>query len=69
MEKVKVISESCIEELKLDYVVAIRCNPGVWMPLTQRIRSNKWRKFNRIFADGKKQVRYIREIIYDKRTE
>lgn len=37
------------------------------MPSHQRIRYNKWRKFDRIFADGKKQVRYIREVIYDKR--
>ncbi|NEQ21563.1 MAG: hypothetical protein F6K28_20565 [Microcoleus sp. SIO2G3] len=47
----------CLEELKLDYVVAIRSNHGVWMPSHQRIRYNKWRKFDRIFADGKKQIR------------
>jgi SRSO17 transposase len=57
----------CLEELKLDYVVAIRSNHGVWMPTHQRIRYNKWRKFNRIFADGKKQIRYIREVIYGQR--
>jgi len=59
----------CLEELKLNYVVAIRSNHGVWMPSHQRIRYNKWRKFDRIFADGKKQVRYIREVIYGKRRE
>jgi SRSO17 transposase len=32
-----------------------------------KIRYNKWRKFDRIFADGKKQIRYIREVIYGKR--
>lgn len=57
----------CLEELKLDYVVAIRSNHGVWMPSHQRVRYNKWRKFDRIFADGKKQIRYIREVIYGKR--
>jgi SRSO17 transposase len=57
----------CLEEQKLDYVVAIRSNHGVWMPSHQRIRYNKWRKFDRIFADGTKQVRYIREVIYGKR--
>lgn len=57
----------CLEELKLEYVVAIRSNHGVWMPSHQRVRYNKWRKFNRIFADGNKQVRYIREVIYGKR--
>jgi len=57
----------CLEELKLEYVVAIRSNHGVWMPSHQRVRYNKWRKFNRIFADGNKQIRYIREVIYGKR--
>ena len=59
----------CLEELELEYVVAIRSNHGVWMPFHQRIRYNKWRKFDRIFADGKKQVRYIREVIYGKRLK
>ncbi|MEW6054953.1 MAG: IS701 family transposase, partial [Nitrospirota bacterium] len=58
-----------LEELNLNYVVAIRSNHGVWMPSHQRIRYNKWRKFDRIFADSKKQVRYIREIIYGKRLK
>lgn len=57
----------CLEDLKLDYVVSIRSNHGVWMLPGQRIRYNKWRKFNRIFADGKEEVRYIREVIYGKR--
>lgn len=58
-----------LEEFNLNYVVAIRSNHGVWMPSHQRIRYNKWRKFDRIFADGKQQVRYIREIIYGKRLK
>jgi SRSO17 transposase len=58
-----------LEELNLNYVVAIRSNHGVWMPSHQRIRYNKWRKFDRIFADGKQQARYIREIIYGKRLK
>jgi len=57
----------CLEELKLEYVVAIRSNHGVSMPSHQRRRYNKWRKFDRIFADEKKQVRYIRKVIYGKR--
>jgi len=59
----------CLEELELEYVLAIRSNHGVWMPTHQRVRYNKWRKFDRIFADGKKQVRYIREVIYGKRRQ
>ncbi len=56
-----------LEELNLNYVVAIRSNHAVWMPREQRVRYNKWRKFDRIFSDGKKQVRYIREVIYEKK--
>jgi SRSO17 transposase len=58
-----------LEELNLNYVVAIRSNHGVWMPSHQRISYNKWRKFDRMFAEGKQQVRYIREIIYGKRLK
>lgn len=39
------------------------------MPTYQRIRYNKWRKFDRIFADGTKKIRYIREVIYGQRRE
>jgi SRSO17 transposase len=31
------------------------------------VRENRWRKFDRIFADGSQQVRYIREIIFGKK--
>ena len=37
------------------------------LPADQRVRTNKWRKFERIFADGSREVRYIREIIYGKK--
>jgi SRSO17 transposase len=33
------------------------------------VRDNKWRKFDRIFADGSQQVRYIREIIFGKKEQ
>jgi hypothetical protein len=39
----------------------------VWLPKDQRVRENRWRKFDRIFADGSHQVRYIREIIFGKK--
>jgi SRSO17 transposase len=56
-----------LEELKLEYVVSIRNNHGVWMASNQRIRANKWCKFTRQFSDGKTEIRYIREIIYGKK--
>lgn len=56
-----------LEKYKLPYVVAIRSNHGVWMASEQRIRANKWCKFERTFSNKKSETRYIREIIYGKR--
>ena len=58
---------SVLNELKLDFAVAIRSNHGAWLPPGQTVRYNKWRKFLRIFSDGTDEVRYIREIIFGKR--
>ena len=58
-----------LNELQLNYAVAIRSNHGVWLPKEQRVRDNKWRNFDRIFADGSQQVRYIREIIFGKKEQ
>jgi SRSO17 transposase len=57
---------SVLDELKLDYVVAIRSNHGVWLPQGERVRYNRWRKFERVFADGQREDRYIREIVFGK---
>jgi SRSO17 transposase len=54
---------SVLNELKLNFAVAIRSNHGVWLPPGQTVRYNKWRKFTRIFSDGTDEIRYIREII------
>lgn len=56
-----------LAEYKLDYVVAIRSNHGVWLPAGQRVRANKWCKFERTFSNQKSEIRYIREIIYGKK--
>ncbi len=56
-----------LAEYKLDYVVAIRSNHGVWLPSGQSVRANKWCKFNRTFSNEKSETRYIREIIYGKK--
>ncbi|MEO1147879.1 MAG: IS701 family transposase [Cyanobacteria bacterium J06638_22] len=55
---------SVLDELTLDYVVAIRSNHGVWLPRGERVRYNRWRKFERVFTDGKRADRYIREIVF-----
>ena len=57
----------CLEELKLNFVVAIRRNHGVWLPKGQTVRCNRWRKFDRTFSDGTQEVRYVREIIFGKK--
>jgi SRSO17 transposase len=56
-----------LTENKLAYVVAIRSNHGVWLTASQRVRANKWCKFERTFSNKKSETRYIREIIYGKR--
>ena len=58
---------SIIENLGIEYAVAIRSNHGVWLPKEAKVRTNRWRKFKHIRWDGKKETRYIREIIYGKK--
>ena len=60
---------SVLCELKLNFVVAIRSNHGVWLPMEQKVRYNRWRPYNRIFSDGKQEQRYIREIVFGKRHQ
>jgi SRSO17 transposase len=56
-----------LDKYKLPYIVSIRSNYGVELPCDQRVRANKWCKFERAFSDGKSENRYIREIIYGKK--
>jgi len=58
---------STLNKYQLPWLVAIRSNHGVWMPSNQKVRANKWCKFNRIFSNQKSETRYIREVIYGKR--
>ncbi len=58
-----------LENHKLPWVVAIRSNHGVWLPREQKVRANKWCKFQRTFSNQKSEIRYIREIIFGKRKE
>lgn len=56
-----------MEELKLNFIVSIRRNHGVWLPKEQKVRQNKWRKFNRIFSDQAQEIRFVREIVFGKK--
>jgi SRSO17 transposase len=60
---------SILNQEKINFVLAIRSNHGMWLPLGQRVRYNKWRPFVRIFSTGKTEKRYIREIIFGKKRE
>ena len=57
-----------LDKYNLPWVVAIRSNHGVWLSAEQKVRANKWCKFERIFSGHKSEIRYIREIIYGKRN-
>lgn len=57
-----------LENHKLSWIVAIRSNHGVWLSCEQKVRANKWCEFERIFSNEKSESRYIREIIFGKRS-
>ena len=58
---------NALHQLGLRFVVAIRSNHGVWMDARERIRTTPWRTFERVFADGSSQERYLRETIFGRR--
>jgi SRSO17 transposase len=57
-----------LENHKLSWVVAIRSNHGVWLSCESKVRANKWCEFERIFSNEKSETRYIREIVFGKRS-
>jgi SRSO17 transposase len=58
---------SVLVKLKLQFMVSIRSNHGVWMLKTEKVRQNKWRKFERVFSDGHTEIRYVSEVIFGHR--
>jgi SRSO17 transposase len=61
---------STLDKFNLPWVVAISSNHEVWMPSNQRVRVNKSHqfKFKRVFSNQTSETRYIREIIFGKRS-
>ena len=57
-----------LEKLKLQYLVAIRSNHGVWMPASQKVQQTAWQEFERLFSNGQQETRYICEIIFGQRN-
>ncbi len=57
---------SVLNKFDLKFIVAIRSNHSVWLAPGQKVRYTKWKEFERVFCNGKAEVRYIREIIFGK---
>lgn len=57
-----------LHRLDLLYVVAIRSNHVVWMPPGEHKRYNRWRAFERVFADGASVPRFVREVVFGRRA-
>ena len=60
---------SVLDELKKNYIVAIRSNHSVELLPRQHTQYLKWHKFKRVFSDLSSENRFIREIIHGKRGE
>ncbi|PLZ98735.1 IS701 family transposase [Fischerella thermalis CCMEE 5268] len=58
-----------LNQSQLNFIVAIRSNVGFWLAPSQKIRYTSWKKFHRIFSNGKTEQSYIREIIFGSRRE
>ena len=58
---------SCLERLKLEFVVAIRSNHGVLMPPGSRKRYNRWKCYQQKLSHRQAETRYLREIIFGQR--
>lgn len=56
-----------LEQLKLEFIVAIRSNHGVLMPAGSRKRYNSWKAYEQKLSHRQTETRYIREIIFGKR--
>ncbi|MDZ8139813.1 MAG: IS701 family transposase [Nostoc sp. DedQUE04] len=60
---------SVLDELELNYLVAIRSNHSVELLPRQHIQYLKWHRFKRVFSDLSSENRFTREIIHGKRGE
>lgn len=60
---------SVLDELDLNYLVAIRSNHSVELVKGQYSQYLKWQRFQRVFSDLDSENRFIREIIHGKRGE
>ncbi|QLE40002.1 IS701 family transposase [Nostoc sp. C052] len=56
-----------LENLNLEFIVAIRSNHGVLMPPGSRKRYNSWKAYEQKLSHRKTETRYLREIIFGQR--
>ncbi|NJR73382.1 MAG: IS701 family transposase [Scytonema sp. CRU_2_7] len=56
-----------LHQYNINYIVAIRSNHSVLMASGWKVRYTRWKKFDRIFSNGKSEKRFIREIVFGKR--
>ena len=60
---------SVLDEMNLNYIVAIRSNHDVDLLPRQHTQYLDWQRFKRVFSDLSCENRYIREIIHGKRQD
>lgn len=60
---------SVLNELNLNFIVAIRSNHRAWGITDSKVKYSDWQRFKRVFSDLSSENRYIREIICGKKSE
>lgn len=60
---------SVLNELNLNFLVAIRSNHRSWGITDSEVKYSDWQRFKRVFSDLSYENRYIREIICGKKSE
>lgn len=60
---------SVLNELNLNFLVAIRSNHRAWGITDSEVKYSDWQRFKRVFSDLSSENRYIREIICGKTSE
>jgi SRSO17 transposase len=60
---------SVLNELNLNFIVAIRSNHRAWGITDSKVKYSDWQRFKRVFSDLSSDNRYIREIICGKKSD
>jgi SRSO17 transposase len=56
-----------LNQLKLDFIVAIRSNHPVWLLPEQRVQYSRWFVYEQTLPYRQSDLRFIREIIFSQR--